>query len=439
MTEKLHFIRQLPTSFDSIGAVIPTSHYTARAMASECARRIGSKTVLEVGAGTGSITAEIVKHLGPHDHLVVCEINPEFVAYLHHRFAHEPAFQRVREQVTIHTGSITELDTNQLFDNIISAIPFNNFAPNIIETILEQYRAMLKPGGVLTYIEYAYLRKIKSRFAPPNIQQKTQAINTVLEPYIRAYQFRRDVVWRNVPPAWIRHLRFTETHPQDALSLQPLEHANRFEINGIAMDTDAIPFILGFSIPGLLVRRSTPRLSNTLLTAAALAGWLLRDPYRQILSDHAEVFAACDGQVSTIERFHDPRLGDEEWLRIAVYLSLFNVHINRAPIAGKVVKITYEPGGYAAAYQRNADHNTTCYTFIEGIHGPCVVAQRVGFVTRRIVNRCTIGSLLAQGERFGLIRFGSRTDVYLPAAQVHPTVAAGDYVEAGKTVIARYS
>jgi phosphatidylserine decarboxylase len=150
------------------------------------------------------------------------------------------------------------------------------------------------------------------------------------------------------------------------------------------------------------------------------------------------VYAASDGRVLSVERMFDPRLGTEEWLRIAVFLSLTDVHINRTPIAGKVIQILREPGGYAPAYDAASEHNVAQYTMLEGARGRCVVAQRVGLVARRIVNWSKVGDLLAQGERYGLICLGSRTDVYLPYADVQASVNPGDQVQAGITVIARY-
>jgi phosphatidylserine decarboxylase len=86
-----------------------------------------------------------------------------------------------------------------------------------------------------------------------------------------------------------------------------------------------------------------------------------------------------------------------------------------------------------------AEHNVAAYTVLETAHGTVVVAQRTGLVARRIVQRAPVGSLLARGERLGLIRFGSRTDVYLPADKVTPLVAPGDRVTGAATPIARWN
>jgi phospholipid N-methyltransferase len=199
--EKLYFVRQLQTSFTSIGALIPTSRYAAHMMASEFARRAGPRNILEVGPGTGSITAEIVRAMRPNDRLTLIELNKEFVAFLRERLEHEPIFRHVRDQVTILHMDVTQLDRSERFDYIISAVPFNNLPPDLVESIFACYREILKPDGVLTYIEYAYLRAIKQQLLTGAEREQFDAVNHILDDYIERYQFRRDFEPRNVPPA----------------------------------------------------------------------------------------------------------------------------------------------------------------------------------------------------------------------------------------------
>ncbi len=438
MNEKFYFIRQLGQGFDRIGAIIPTSRYAARAMSSECFRYPGPRILLEAGAGTGAITAQIVRQLGPDDRLVVCEINPDFVAYLRQRFEREPDFQRVRDQVTLYAASVTDIQGYAEFDGIISAIPFTSCPPELIESILEHYRTLLKPGGTLTYIEYAYLRWMKQYIVTGAARDRAQAVQRILDHYIQSYQFRRDLVWRNVPPAWIRHLRFTEAPVAQAATLLPLDHPHRIAVGDLGLASDALVPVITLSALGHLLRQRNPGLAKLLLLCATLLIWFFRDPARQIILDPAVAYAASDGRVISVEYVRDPCLGDTEWLRIAVFLSLTDVHINRAPIGGKVVKVFDAHGGFVAANMPAAEQNLARYMVLEGIHGPCVVVQRAGLVARRIVSWVKPGQLLAQGERYGLIRFGSRTDIYLPANQAQAVVTPGDRVQGGTTVLARY-
>jgi phosphatidylserine decarboxylase len=174
--------------------------------------------------------------------------------------------------------------------------------------------------------------------------------------------------------------------------------------------------------------------------AAAPVAAFFRDPQRDVPDDPTTVVAASDGKVLGVEHLTDERFGLENphYLRVSVFLSVLDVHVNRSPVAGKVVDYFVEDGGYAAAMKPEAEHNVAAYTLLETAHGPVAVVQRTGLIARRIVQRAPIGSLLAKGERFGLIRFGSRTDVYLPADKADPAVAPGDRVVGGQTVIATW-
>jgi phosphatidylserine decarboxylase len=167
-----------------------------------------------------------------------------------------------------------------------------------------------------------------------------------------------------------------------------------------------------------------------------------RDPRREVPPDGAQVVAASDGRVLSVERVTDDRFSGDgssvEYLRVAAFLSALDVHVNRAPVSGRVVDHFFTDGGYAPAMTAGAEHNVAAYTVLETTRGRVAVAQRTGLVARRIVHRAPVGSLLARGERFGLIRFGSRTDVYLPDAAVEPLVTAGDRLLGGTTPIARW-
>jgi phosphatidylserine decarboxylase len=193
--------------------------------------------------------------------------------------------------------------------------------------------------------------------------------------------------------------------------------------NGVA----AAGIVLGLAA---LAKAARPK-SRLWLVPALAAGPVaafFRDPQRDVPEDPSIVVAASDGKVLGVERLVDRRFGDAEFLRIAVFLSVLDVHVNRAPVAGKVIDYFVEDGGYAAAMKPAAEHNVAAYTVLETEHGTVVVAQRTGLIARRIVQRAPVGSLLAKGERFGLIRFGSRTDVYLPADKATALVAPGDRV-----------
>lgn len=435
ISEKAYFLRSLRGAFTSVGAVLPTSIYAARAMAAEFARREGPRRVLEVGPGTGAITRAIVEAMRPGDELVLCELHEPFVEYLRRRFDTEPAFRRVRDQVTILHADVTQIDRGRPFDAIVSAIPFTNLPPALVEAILETYRAILAPDGTLTYIEYAYLRALKGLVQSAEARAASQAASAVLDRFLERHEFRRDTEARNLPPAWVHHLRLRSPEPAAALALAPAEHNRRVVLGPLALSTEALPWLAGL----LGLRALLPRLGPLPLLLGAAAAAFFRDPPRPAPRDPQRAYAACDGRVLAVERLRDERLGQGEWLRIAVFLSLADVHINRSPVAGKVVDSLRVSGGFAAADSGAAEHNQALYTLIESAHGRCAVAQRSGLVARRIVSWARPGDLLAQGDRFGLIRFGSRTDVYLPAERAEPLVAPGDRVVGGVTPLALFN
>jgi phosphatidylserine decarboxylase len=189
-----------------------------------------------------------------------------------------------------------------------------------------------------------------------------------------------------------------------------------------------------------LARTARPK-SKLWLLPALLAGPVaafFRDPERDIPEDPSSIVAASDGRVLSVERMADERFGPGEFLRVAVFLSVLDVHVNRVPVAGRVADFFVEDGGYANAMTAAAEHNVAAYTVLDTEHGTVAVAQRTGLIARRIVQRVPVGTLVARGERMGLIRFGSRTDVYLPADRAEPLVAVGDRVIGGSSVIARW-
>lgn len=208
LQEKIYFFRQLLHCYSSIGALIPTSHFAAQSMSFEFSLHDSPCTILEVGPGTGAITAAIIKHMKPEDQLVLCEINLDFIHYLRWRFENDLQFVRVRDQVTMLHMDVNQIDRRQSFDFIISSIPFTNYPSDVIEATFNCYREILKPNGVLTYIEYAYLRLLKSYLIFGESRCKQGAATTVLNSVIKKHQFRCNLIYRNFPPAWVRSLCF---------------------------------------------------------------------------------------------------------------------------------------------------------------------------------------------------------------------------------------
>ncbi|GGO28454.1 phosphatidylserine decarboxylase proenzyme [Gemmobacter aquaticus] len=168
--------------------------------------------------------------------------------------------------------------------------------------------------------------------------------------------------------------------------------------------------------------------------------YFFRDPKRAVPQGDGLMISPADGVVSLIERaVPPPELGmaSDPLLRVSVFMSVFNCHVNRAPIAGKLVEMAYRPGKFLNASLDKAsednERNSLCLELADGRR--IAVVQIAGLVARRIVPFVSEGQSLKTGERFGLIRFGSRVDVYLPEG-VSPLVAVGQTCIAGETVIA---
>ena len=168
--------------------------------------------------------------------------------------------------------------------------------------------------------------------------------------------------------------------------------------------------------------------------------YFFRDPVRIIPQDPGLVISPADGVVSLIEDVVPPAdldLGTEALTRVSVFMNVFNCHVNRAPVAGTVTHIAYHHGKFVnASLDKASEHNERNGLSIETAGGARIgVVQIAGLVARRIVCFVRVGDVVSAGYRFGLIRFGSRLDIYLPAG-VPPLVAVGQTAVAGETILA---
>ena len=176
---------------------------------------------------------------------------------------------------------------------------------------------------------------------------------------------------------------------------------------------------------------------------AGLTVWcyyFFRDPVRVVPQQAGLVISPADGVVSLIEEVVPPAdmgLGDAPLTRVSVFMNVFNCHVNRAPVAGKVVEVVYHHGKFLnASLDKASVHNERNSVTIETASGTRIgVVQIAGLVARRIVCFVKPDDHLGAGRRFGLIRFGSRLDVYLPSG-IAPLVAVGQTATAGETILA---
>lgn len=187
--------------------------------------------------------------------------------------------------------------------------------------------------------------------------------------------------------------------------------------------------------------------------AAAVMGWtwlvvlagllvvfcinFFRDPEREIPAGDEVVVAAADGVVADIEELEESEVLKTKCRRVGIFLSVFDVHVNKAPIAGKIIYRQHHPGLYLDARNPECSKKNEALTWaIQGAKATVVIRQLTGAIARRIVPWSQVGDTVPKGFRFGMIRFGSRTEIYLPMSAT-VEVKIGDRVVGSSTVIAR--
>ena len=180
------------------------------------------------------------------------------------------------------------------------------------------------------------------------------------------------------------------------------------------------------------------------IVLSILAVWVVaffRDPIRPGLRGDRFVVAAAEGHVVHVIETDEPMYVKERSVRISIFLSVFDVHVNRYPVDGTVELVHYNKGKFLHAADEKASlDNEQSSIGMRGPHGRVLVRQIAGLIARRIVTDSKPGDRVAQGARLGLIRFGSRTDVFLPlSARPAIKVKPGDRVRVGGTVLAEYA
>jgi phosphatidylserine decarboxylase len=213
----------------------------------------------------------------------------------------------------------------------------------------------------------------------------------------------------------------------------------RDRVHHIPVAREGIPYILA----AVFVTLVSAILGYHPLTWLFLAGTLLvghffRDPERIANVDPSDVLSPADGKVIVVKQVPDVRFLDRPALQISIFMSIFDVHVNRIPYSGAVRGIHYKKGHYLAANAPDAsEKNEQNWVWIQTDSGRDIVLTQVaGLIARRIVCWPTVGDQVLRGERFGMIRFGSRLDIYVPENS-EVLVSKGDRVFAGETVLCR--
>jgi phosphatidylserine decarboxylase len=202
------------------------------------------------------------------------------------------------------------------------------------------------------------------------------------------------------------------------------------------IDRAGYPFIAAAAVPAVaLAVARRPVLAASLAALGGFLAYFFRDPERVVPQEADLVVSPADGKVM-IAGLSDGRWAPPgEWKQITIFLSPMDVHINRSPVAGRVTRVEYRPGRFLPAYNEGSNDNELNEVWVDHAGRTVVFRQVVGILARRIVCRISEGDMLERGQRVGLMKFGSRMDVFLPMdAEVR--VAAGQRVVGGETVLA---
>lgn len=201
---------------------------------------------------------------------------------------------------------------------------------------------------------------------------------------------------------------------------------------------EARPFLIIALVVSVLFFLLQPWLAAVPVLAFVYILYFFRDPEREIPADSREIVAPADGVVISVGEFEENVFTRQRMKRVAIFLSVFDVHVNRAPVAGTVKQTVHKPGEFLDARHPEIDvRNESLDWWLETSRGNVVVRQIAGLIARRIVAWSKEGDSLAKGQRFGMIRFGSRTDVYLPV-ECEVLVEKGQRVAGGSSLIARW-
>jgi phosphatidylserine decarboxylase len=223
--------------------------------------------------------------------------------------------------------------------------------------------------------------------------------------------------------------------------MQAMSLADTIRKTLVPIHREGYPFIAAFAVASLVLGLIWGPLFWIGLLLTAWCTYFFRDPQRVTPVDDRLVISPADGVVSAVGPAVPPRelnLGTGEMTRISVFMDVFSCHINRAPTRGRIQRIEHRPGKFLNAdLDKASTENERNGLVIDGPFGTYGVVQVAGLVARRIVCFVDAGDDISVGERFGLIRFGSRLDVYLPAGMA-PRVAVGQTAIGGETIIAEF-
>jgi phosphatidylserine decarboxylase len=208
-------------------------------------------------------------------------------------------------------------------------------------------------------------------------------------------------------------------------------------VAGVRIDPAGFPFVLGALAAGLIAGAGVAWwIALPFLVLAGFFLFFFRDPERRSSTDSSAVLSPADGRVLIAGPALPEAAPPGDWRQVSIFLSPMDVHVNRVPASGRVTRVTYTAGRFLPAYRHDAGAvNERSEIWIDHDGQPVVARQVVGILARRVVCRLKAGATVRAGERYGIMKFGSRMDVFVPiTAEIR--VKVGDAVRGGETLIA---
>lgn len=207
------FWQEFRQTFHTTGAVLPSGRRLSQVLASQVGRDERPRRILEVGPGTGAVTAEIIRRIGPKDRLDLVELNERFAEILRRRLSVESAWQEVAAQVRVLQMPVEELPLNEKYECIVSGLPLNNFSCDFVRQVLAHFHGLAAEGCTLSFFEYVAIRNFKSLVSSREERKRLRGIDELLRQELADWEFQRQLVLANVPPAWVHHLRYAAALP----------------------------------------------------------------------------------------------------------------------------------------------------------------------------------------------------------------------------------
>jgi len=202
------FLTQFLRSYNTTGSVIPSGRPLGNALCRYVGHTDAPQKILEAGPGTGAVTRCIIDRMGTQDRLWMVELNPAFAAHLRRAFEEMPTFRDAARRCHLIEGAVQQLGQEGEFDLVISGLPLNNFSSEDVNSILQAYAKLLKPGGVLSFFQYILVRPAKMFVSGGAERDRLKRVGETIGSMLGEKEIAREWVWVNVPPAWVHHIRF---------------------------------------------------------------------------------------------------------------------------------------------------------------------------------------------------------------------------------------